>query len=82
VLFIFPRLFYLVFEYCGKANGPGANPIEKKVQMMLRNEFPWLAYLYFENSNDENSLRCSGSIIASKWILTAASCLDLYRYSI
>ena len=50
------------------------------IQPMVANEFPWLVYLYFDNS-DEDDVWCSGTIISSKWILTAASCLDVYRYS-
>lgn len=65
---------------CGKANGPGADPNSRAIQSMASNEFPWLTYLYFANS-DEDQVWCSGSIIASKWILTAASCLDVYRFS-
>jgi hypothetical protein len=48
---------------------------------MISNESPWLVYLFFENS-DEDTVWCSGSVIGSNWILTAASCLDVYRYLI
>ena len=69
----------VVFD-CGKANGPGADPNSRAIQSMVTNEFPWLVYLYFDNS-DEDYVWCSGSIIGTKWILTAASCLDVYRYN-
>ena len=64
---------------CGRANGLGADQKNVTIQSMASNEFPWLVYLYFDNS-DEDGVWCSGSIIGSKWILTSASCLDVYRY--
>ena len=64
---------------CGRANGEGANPNYPDIQSMANSEFPWLAFFYFGNSF-EDKVWCTGSIISSNWIMTAASCMDEHRY--
>ena len=83
VTVIMNYILYILIDAgpCGRANGPGGVDANNgSIQTLANNEFPWLVYLYFDNTeNDE--VWCSGSIIGSKWILTAASCLDVYRYT-
>ena len=74
------------FSRCGRANTfrgkePGADPSNPDIQSMVAHEFPWLAFFYFGNST-ESKVWCTGSIIAPKWIMTAASCMDEHRYYI
>jgi secreted trypsin-like serine protease len=38
------------------------------------NEFPWQAYLQVEMESG-NAYACGGTLIADRWILTAARCL-------
>jgi len=65
---------------CGRANGEGADPSNPDIQSMVANEFPWLAFLYFDNLQDK--MWCTGALISPKWIMTAASCLHNDRYYI
>jgi len=75
--------FHLDVGVCGRANGEGADPNTTTIEIISKNEFPWIAFLFFEDtSDDEHSVWCGGSVIDSKWILTAASCLDMYQYAL
>ena len=70
------------YSSCGIDNPVETNdPKNGKIQVMAKSEFPWLVYLYFDNTG-EDKVRCSGSVIEDRWILTAASCLDVYRYKL
>ena len=69
------------FDVCGKSNGPGADPNNGTIQLIKSNDFPWLVNFYYDTLTEDDPFWCSGSIIGSKWILTAASCnLTLERY--
>ena len=72
--------FHLDLGVCGRANGEGADPNTTRIENMSMNEFPWLAFLFFKGTSDnEHFVWCSGSLIDSRWILTSATCLDVYR---
>jgi hypothetical protein len=75
-----PKPVTVPFGLCGRANGPGANPIYRDIQMNTGHEFPWLVFFYFGDSF-QDKVWCTGSIISSRWIMTAASCMDEHRYS-
>jgi secreted trypsin-like serine protease len=42
-------------------------------------QVPWQVALYVENEQGETAHFCSGSLIAAKWVLTAAHCLEPFK---
>ena len=60
---------------CGLANEPSISGRIIGGTETSSNEFPWQVYLVME-TNSGSRLVCGGSLIDSKWVLTAAHCLD------
>jgi V8-like Glu-specific endopeptidase len=58
------------YAECGVAN----DEMTSKSPETLPNEFPWQAILQVVNSLETHF--CGGSLIADRWILTSASCLE------
>jgi hypothetical protein len=59
---------------CGVAN----DKAESKTtggEKTVPNEFPWQAILVVKSESD-GTFHCGGSLIADRWILTSASCLE------
>ena len=62
---------------CGKANSGNSRIVDGEEAQ--KNEFPWLVGLVLRNPDGSvGKIGCGGSIISSKTILTAASCIRLY----
>lgn len=63
---------------CGVANGPVADSRIVGGSVTLPNEYPWTVFLnlYFWSGDRAT---CSGTLIGSKWILTAAHCTYGYH---
>lgn len=61
------------------ANHPSTNSRIVGGSVAEPNEYPWLAFLnlYFWSGD---AATCTGTLIGSKWILTAAHCTYGYKY--
>jgi hypothetical protein len=63
------------YAECGVANEMATSKIIGGGET-APNEFPWQAILLVVKSNNETN-SCGGSLIADRWILTSASCLEV-----
>ena len=68
---MFPSLLVLESKcYCGLANRGNTNNRIYKGNTTKKNEYPWMVRVY---TQDHRS--CGGSLINSRWVLTAAHCV-------
>lgn len=59
--------------YCGYQTNPESSNNRNSTDV---EEFPWLAYIRAHKYNGEVVVICTGSIIDSRYILTAAKCIS------